>query len=104
VADTAKPPRSISRTGQFKADLKRAMSHRKCDIAKLTKAMSDIATRVPLDAALLDHSLKGKYPRGRDGTSDCRECHTSNDWLLVYRLPDDDSVIFIRTGTHSDLF
>lgn len=66
--------------------------------------MQKIVSREPLDASLLDHALRGKYPRGKDGKTDCRECHTSNDWLLVYRLPDDDSVIFVRTGTHSELF
>ena len=97
-------PRSITRTGQFKADLKRAQTHRKCDWQALLKAMSDIVARVPLAPSLLDHPLQGRYPRGRDGSTDCRECHTSNDWLLVYRLPDEESVIFIRCGTHSDLF
>jgi YafQ family addiction module toxin component len=96
--------RVVHRTSQFKSDLKVAMAHRKCDMGALTKAMNDIVQRIPLDAALLDHALRGKYPTGRDGNTDCRECHTSNDWLLVYRYPDDDSVVFIRTGTHSELF
>lgn len=91
-------------TSQFKSDLKRAVSHKKCDVARLKQAMKDIVAKKPLDAGLLDHKLQGKYPKSRDGSTDCRECHTSNDWLLVYRFPDDDSVIFIRTGTHSDLF
>ncbi|WP_395477677.1 type II toxin-antitoxin system mRNA interferase toxin, RelE/StbE family [Rickettsia endosymbiont of Pantilius tunicatus] len=25
------------------------------------------------------------------------------DWLLIYKI-DEDSIIFYRTGTHSDLF
>ncbi len=80
------------------------MSHQKCDISKLIKAMDDIVKRTPLEPALLDHALTGRFPRGRSGETDCRECHTSNDWLLVYRYPDEDSVHFIRTGTHSELF
>ena len=38
----------------------------------------------------------GSY-RGR------RECHVEPDWLLIYKLLDDE-VIFERTGSHADLF
>ena len=31
------------------------------------------------------------------------ECHIEPDWLLVYKV-DDDTVLFARTGTHSDIF
>ena len=96
--------RVVHRTSQFKSDLSSAKSHRKCDFGALILAMNNIVARKKLDAALLDHPLQGKYPKTRDGKTDCRECHTSNDWLLVYRLPDDDSAIFIRTGTHAELF
>lgn len=99
-----KGDRAIHYTSQFKSDLKTAAAHRKCDVAALRKAISDIVSRKPLEAALLDHALRGRYPDQRGGSTDCRECHTSNDWLLVYRYPDDDSVTFIRTGTHSELF
>lgn len=43
-----------------------------------------------------DHQLVGNY-MGR------RECHIESDWLLIYKL-EDDTIIFERTGTHSDLF
>lgn len=43
-----------------------------------------------------DHNLVGKY-NGR------RECHIENDWLLIYKI-EGDTIIFERTGTHSDLF
>lgn len=96
--------RVVRYTSQFKSDLKRATSHRKCDLATLRRAMDDLVARIQLAPALLDHPLKGRYPDQRGGETDCRECHTSNDWLLVYRLPDNDCVVFVRTGTHSDLF
>ena len=32
-----------------------------------------------------------------------RECHIEPDWLLVYKLVNDE-IIFERTGTHRDLF
>lgn len=50
----------------------------------------------PLPARYRDHALVGVY-------SGLRECHIKPDWLLIYRLVDDD-VVLVRTGTHSDLF
>jgi len=97
-------PRAIQYTGQFKSDLKAAAKHRKCNLKTLKDTMQAIVDHKALDAALKDHKLTGRYPSQKGGATDCRECHTSNDWLLVYRLPDDASVIFVRTGTHSDLF
>ncbi|MBL0164912.1 MAG: type II toxin-antitoxin system YafQ family toxin [Xanthomonadales bacterium] len=98
------PNRKVRYTSQFKSDLKRAHSHKKCDVNSLKAAMTALEARKPLEPALLNHALRGRYPNQRGGDTDCRECHTSNDWLLVYRLPDEDTVIFVRTGTHSELF
>ena len=45
-----------------------------------------------------DHSLTGDY-------IGFRECHIQPDWLLVYRVDDEELMLFLsRTGTHSDLF
>ncbi len=43
-----------------------------------------------------DHKLKGIY-------EGCSECHISPDWLLIYRI-NDNELYLVRTGTHSDLF
>lgn len=43
-----------------------------------------------------DHNLSGNY-------SDYRECHIEPDWLLIYRIENDELFLY-RTGTHSDLF
>ena len=59
-----------------------------------------IANDGPLPAERKDHELKGEH-------ADHRECHIGGDFLLVYRLNDAgkrSSVIFVRTGTHSELF
>jgi len=66
------------------------------DIAKLKKAIELIVSEKLLPPRLRDHALTGNYS-GR------RECHIEPGWLLVYKL-DSGSVIFERTGTHSDLF
>jgi mRNA interferase YafQ len=33
-----------------------------------------------------------------------RECHIGGDFLLVYDLRADGSIIFTRAGNHADLF
>lgn len=101
---TAHKKRAVKATSTFRKDLDRAKKHRKCDLAELKKVMGQIEAREPLDQKYKDHSLQGRYPDQKGGFTDCRECHTSNDWLLVYRFPDDDTVHFIRCGTHSELF
>ena len=59
-----------------------------------------IANEGSLPAERKDHQLQGDY-------RDHRECHIGGDFLLVYRLNDAgkrSSVIFVRAGTHSELF
>lgn len=58
--------------------------------------MADLIHQKPLARRHVDHPLKGEY-------SDCRECHIEPDWLLIY-LIQGNNIIFIRTGTHADLF
>ena len=55
---------------------------------------------VPLEPEWRDHSLEGDW----DGY---RECHVGGDFLLVYKLDHVGKagmVVFIRAGTHSELF
>ncbi len=44
------------------------------------------------------HKLSGKY-------KNCWECHIQPDWLLVWEQSNQElTLLFIDTGTHSDLF
>jgi len=79
----------------FKKDLKLAKKRGK-DIQKLYDIISDLVHEKPLAKKHVDHPLKGEY-------KDCRECHIEPDWLLIY-LTKDNNILFIRTGTHADLF
>ncbi len=60
-----------------------------------------IAGDAPLGAEWQDHPLKGEW-------SGARECHIGGDFLLIYRLDESagpgGSVVFVRAGTHSELF
>ncbi|MDP2884540.1 MAG: type II toxin-antitoxin system YafQ family toxin [Ignavibacteria bacterium] len=87
--------RTLARTNQFKRDYKKAKKRRQ-DISKLLEVVSRLARGEKLEPRYRDHILGGEY-------LDCRECHIEPDWLLIYRLTEEELVL-IRTGSHSDLF
>jgi len=83
-------------TNQFEKDIVLAKKRAK-NINKLKVVITHlIANENPLPKKHKDHALIGNYI-GR------RECHIEPDWLLIYKLTEDE-IIFERTGTHSDLF
>jgi mRNA interferase YafQ len=87
----------IEYTNQFKRDLKLAKKRRK-NLALLQKVMDNIVNEHALDARYKDHLLGNNW-------AGCRELHIQPDWLLIYEIiPERNTVVFIRTGTHSDLF
>jgi mRNA interferase YafQ len=87
----------VEYTGQFKRDLKLSMRRNK-KLALLRSVMSLIEHEKPLNQKLKDHSLSGDW-------TGYRELHVEPDWLLIYKIiPSKNTVIFVRTGTHSDLF
>ena len=83
------------RTTQFKRDVKLATKRGK-NLSKLKTVMMKLVNEEPLEMKYKDHKLSGNY-------SNHRECHVEPDWLLIYRL-EDEEIHFVRTGTHSDLF
>jgi len=57
-----------------------------------------IARESPLGPEWRDHPLSGEW-------SGFRECHIGGDFLLIYKLEDDERlVVFVRAGTHAELF
>ena len=82
-------------TTQFERDLRR-MRRRGKDLSKIKDVLAVLIDGEPLAARHHDHILVGNYV-GR------RECHIEPNWLLIYKLAEDE-IIFERTGTHSDLF
>lgn len=87
--------RTPSYTTQFLRDL-RLLQRRGKDIQKLKAVPAALINEEPLPERYRDHPLKGNYKNRR-------ECHLEPDWLLIYKL-NDDEIIFERTGRHSDLF
>lgn len=86
------PVRTVN---QFRKDLKKAKRQGK-DTELLKQLITSLAGREPLADKYRDHALRGDY-------ADCRECHLNPDWLLIYRLTEDELQL-IRLGSHSELF
>ncbi|TPI56988.1 MULTISPECIES: type II toxin-antitoxin system YafQ family toxin [unclassified Mesorhizobium] len=80
-------------SGQFRRDVKR-MEKRGKDLAKLRELLGLLIAGLP--ARYKDHPLKGDW-------KDYRDAHVEPDWLLIYRIADDE-LRLARTGSYSDLF
>lgn len=81
----------------FKRDLKR-IKKRGYDIKLLDSVVRMIASQEKLAERYCDYALTGNY-------LGFRECHVKSDWLLIYRIDNDDVVLVLsRTGTYSDMF
>lgn len=79
----------------FEKDVKRAKK-RGLNLNKLAEVIRILAKEQLLPKKMRDHALVGNYIGHR-------ECHIQPDWLLIYKK-DTSTIIFERTGTHSDLF
>lgn len=90
-------PRKSDQTRQFEKDWERLTHSGKQDMTRLKEVMMLLlANDGSLPAEWLDHALEGEW-------ADHRECHAKGDLLLIYQLRP-DTVIFVRAGTHSELF
>jgi len=91
-------PRSSDKTRRFVKDWERLSHSGRYDMRHLKEVLLRlIANDSPLPPEYLDHELTGEW-------ADFRECHIGGDFLLIYELRQDGSVIFTRAGTHADLF
>ncbi len=90
--------RTIERTGQFKRDYKREMKerHRTTLIADLTAVPDALVADQPLEARHRDHALIGDW-------RDHGDCHVKPDRVLIYRLPDEQTLQLVRLGSHAEL-
>lgn len=90
-------PRASDYAKSFRKDWERLTRSGRYDMKRLKAVMLLlIANDEPPGPEWLDHPLKGDW-------ADHRECHIGGDFLLIYKT-DGDAIIFVRTGTHSDLF
>ena len=87
---------SIEYTNRFVRDVKRCVK-RGLNISKLQKAANILAETGNSPNQYKPHKLSGQYAK-------CWECHIEPNWLLVWEQNDMKlTLLFLRTGTHSDL-
>lgn len=82
-------------TNKFKKDRK-LIRKRGLDVSLLDTVMKWLIAEEELSEKYQDHALIGNY-KGH------RECHIQPDWLLIYYI-ENGTIVFVRTGSHSDLF
>ena len=88
---------TIITTNRFEKELKLCRK-RGYDIKKLVEVVSILEKDGKLPPNYKPHKLSGNF-------KDCWECHIKPDWLLVWLQDDNElTLLFLRTGTHSDLF
>ena len=80
---------------KFDKDVKNAKKREK-NIKKLKNLIKILVEEKPLPYKNKNHKLKGNL-------KNYWECHIDPDWLIVYKKTVSE-IIFIRTGSHSDLF
>ena len=83
-------------TGQFRRDYKRARK-RGSDVDHLNRVIHLLIAGQTLPARCSCHPLRGGYVGHW-------ECHLEPDLLLIWYLSGDDDIVFVRAGSHADLF
>lgn len=87
----------IAESSRFKRDFKRVQKRGK-SLSKLRRVVAMLQQGTPLPSRYRDHKLTGNY-------QDRRECHIEPDWLLIYKVYEEEKyIVFERTGSHADLF
>jgi mRNA interferase YafQ len=98
---SAPRPKRSGHTRKFRQDGKRLQRSGRYPMEELKAVMRLLIENAgPLPPEYVDHSLQGDW-------RDYRDCHIRGDWLLIYRInkaTDGEEIVFVRTGTHSELF
>lgn len=84
---------------RIKKELK-IIKKRNKNLKKLIDVVNTLASGNELNEKYKNHLLVNNAR-----FKDCKECHIEPDWLLVYKINNDQLILLlIETGTHSDLF
>lgn len=87
--------RKIGYGSQAKRDAK------KHHLMLLTAEWAEVLHKLVANAALpekyKDHALVSNWVG-------YRECHVKPDFLLIYKIVDDNQIILVRLGSHGELF
>jgi len=89
----------VKYTSRFKKEFKKVLKQGKdenlfLDVLKVIANGEELAEKYKNHRLINDKTFK-----------DCNECHIQPDWLLVYKIQDNELVLLLfATGSHSDLF
>ena len=87
---------TLKQSSQFKKDLKTVkFDEHKLD--ELQKVLEYLGRTGEVTAEYHPHSLKGRYKH-------CMECHVEDDFLLIWKDPEQKIIRLVRLGSHSKLF
>jgi len=88
---------SVEYTNRFKKDVKRC-NKRGFNLSELSVIIDQLQRTGKVSSKYKPHKLKGNF-------SGLWECHLQPDWLLVWGQNDEKFILlFMYTGTHSDLY
>ena len=82
-------------TKQFKKDYAKRIAGTRME-AEFEELFDLLVSEQPLPPSYHDHMLVGDW-------KDYRDCHLRGDMVVIYKIVD-DTVIFTRINTHSELF
>lgn len=88
--------RRVALTGQSRRDFRRARK-RGWDIEHLQCIMERLMHDQVLEIRSACHPLRGGY-------AGHWKCRIEPDFLLIWYLSGDDAIVFVRAGSHADLF
>ena len=89
----------VEYTNQFKKDYKLVIK-RGWKKEKLKEIILLLSSEIVLPKIYKNHDLVNSR-----NYKDVKECHIELDWLLIYKIYKNESLLkSIRTGSHSDLF
>ncbi len=87
---------TIKYSSSFKKDVK-LLIKRGWNINFMEEVIYTLRNKIKLPERYRDHQLAGEFKNYRD-------CHIKGDWVLIYRVLEDEGVLqLVRTGTHDDL-
>lgn len=95
---TEKISLKIKTTHQFEKDLKLVLKQGK-DINKFYKVVHLLMNKETIPEVYKDHRLNND-----EKFKNCRELHIEFDWILVYKIHNDELILsLLRTGSHSNV-
>jgi mRNA interferase YafQ len=86
----------VTRSSKFKKDYKLAKRQQK-NLSLLRNVIEKLDKKEEFPDKFRDHKLSGSL-------KEYRELHLEPDWLLIYRIDNEEELKLARLGSHSELY